>query len=69
MYQVVVKGGDPPELLSNVTLPADPTGSQQLLLSNLSQQVTYNVVVAAATSAGRGPFSTAIVFQSPAGSR
>lgn len=66
-YEVVVKGGDPPELLSNVTLNADPTGSQQLLLSNLSQQVTYHVVVAAATSAGRGPFSTPIIFQSPAG--
>lgn len=67
-YEVVVKGGDPPELLSNVTLTADATGPQQLLLSNLSQQVVYHVVVAAATSAGRGPFSAPIIFQSPAGS-
>lgn len=62
-----MKGGDPPELLSNVTLTADATGPQQLLLSNLSQQVAYHVVVAAVTSAGRGPFSTPIIFQSPAG--
>lgn len=60
-----MKGGDPPELLSNVTLTADTTGPQQLLLSNLSQQVTYHIVVAAVTSAGRGPFSAPIIFQSP----
>lgn len=58
LLQVVVQAGEPPELVSNVTLSTlSEDSALQLLLSNLSHHSAYHVSVAAATTAGLGPFS------------
>lgn len=65
-----MQAGDPPELVSNVTLStlsqsaslADD-GGLQLLLSNLSQHNAYFISVAAATTAGLGPLSAPITVR------
>uniref|UniRef100_A0A182K663 Roundabout n=1 Tax=Anopheles christyi TaxID=43041 RepID=A0A182K663_9DIPT len=57
-YNIIVRGVDLrtnySKILSNVTIEAT---SSTLLLANLTEGVTYTVSVAAATSAGMGPFS------------
>lgn len=57
-YNIIVRGVDLrtnySKVLSNVTIEAT---SSTLLLANLTEGVTYTVSVAAATSAGMGPFS------------
>lgn len=63
-YQVVVQAGEPPELVSNVTLSTlSEDGALQLLLSNLSHHSAYSVSVAAATAAGLGPFSAPLTVR------
>ena len=56
-----MQAGDPPGLVSNVTLSED--SALQLLLSNLSQHSAYHVSVAAATAAGLGPFSAPLTVR------
>uniref|UniRef100_A0A182Q5Y2 Roundabout n=1 Tax=Anopheles farauti TaxID=69004 RepID=A0A182Q5Y2_9DIPT len=57
-YNIIVRGVDIrsnySKVLSNVTIEAT---SSTLLLANLTEGVTYTVSIAAATSAGMGPFS------------
>ncbi|XP_053666292.1 roundabout homolog 1 [Anopheles marshallii] len=57
-YNIIVRGVDLrtnySKVLSNVTIEAS---SSTLLLANLTEGVTYTVSIAAATSAGMGPFS------------
>ncbi|XP_021701765.1 roundabout homolog 1 [Aedes aegypti] len=58
-YHVIVRGVDLrsnyTKVLSNVTIDAT---SPNLLLANLTEGVTYTVSIAAATTAGMGPFSS-----------
>uniref|UniRef100_A0A182YHF3 Uncharacterized protein n=1 Tax=Anopheles stephensi TaxID=30069 RepID=A0A182YHF3_ANOST len=58
-YNIIVRGVDLrtnySKVLSNVTIEAT---SSTLLLANLTEGVTYTVSIAAATSAGLGPFSS-----------
>ncbi|XP_058450921.1 roundabout homolog 2-like [Malaya genurostris] len=58
-YHVIVRGLDVrsnfTKILSNVTIDAS---SPNLLLANLTEGVTYTVSIAAATTAGMGPFSS-----------
>lgn len=62
-YHIIVRGLNTrmnySKILTNVTIDAD---SPSLLLANLTEGITYTVSVAAATSAGLGPFSTPSVL-------